>query len=664
MTSSDNKRSRILSILTISILMVSVAAVGFSGHVEAGENDVEFTILHTNDEHSALIPHSPAVDHDPGDAEDPTIGGSARLATAVREAREERDENVLLFNAGDFLGGSAFGWLAPEEGYAVELQLMQEMGYDAVIIGNHEYDYGTDVLADYLIDAGYPEKHEDTTVLASNTEAPAEHPLAQKDLYRDTALFELDGGITLGPFGLIGKDAVEVSAFTDDVEFPSQHETADRMVNKLEEKGADIVVAITHSGVDEDKELAREVPGIDIIVGGHCHTPLYEPIKESDTVIVQARSRLEYLGSLDLAYDTETGNLRVLNQENGRDFLTKIDGRFQPDPDISQSINGHKKGLNELVSEKTHGRYQDVMEVVARSDFTITRDPPMEETPMGNFVTDAMRSVTGNVTGERVDVAIQANGNIRGDIVPGSMPRGALTFSDIVETVGLGYGDDGYAGYPVVSLYLTGEEVRRVLEVAVLLEELMSNSYFLQFSGVRYEYAPDNAVLFTVPFMDLPIPTGRAVTEAELYTGEGIQDSEEYTELEKGDERLYHVVTDSHVLSFLPVIGDMVSSLEVRPKNREGERVHPDDFDLLTVHREDDTELKVWETVVEHAASQPEKDGIPSIPEYYADSSGRMNRTWSFPYVWLIYIILVIAALGTVVLIIRRRKKIDTSEDD
>jgi len=663
----------LFSILTISILITSLTSVNTSGRLRTEDDEINFTILHTNDEHSALIPHSPAVDHDPDNEEDPTKGGFARLATAVEEVREEKDEEVLLFNAGDFLGGSAFGWLAPEEGYAPELHLLQEMGYDAAVIGNHEYDYGTEVLARYLMDAGYPEMHEETAILASNTEAPADHPLAEDDLYRDTALFELEDGVTLGTFGLIGKDAVDVAAYTDDVEFPDQHETARNMVERLEEKGADIIVAITHSGVQEDRELARDVDGIDVIVGGHCHTPLYEPVRESDTVIVQADYVVRYLGVLELAYNPESDELRVVNEENDRDYLIPIDNRFEPDQEISDLVHEYQEHLNDLISEKTGNRFEDLKETVARSDFTLYNEPPQQETPLANFITDGMRLVTGNVTGERVDVAVQANGNIRGDLVPGSMPHseGNISFYEIAETIGLGYGDDGYAGHPMVSFYLTGEEIRRVIELAVLMEELLSDSFFLQFSGVRYEYNPDNAVLFTMPFSDTPIATGRAVTGVDLYTGEGIQpvdeDHEGYTELERGDEELYHVATDRHVLSFLPRFGDMVSRLKVEPKDAQGEVISDEDLDQFIVHRQDGSELKVWETVMEYAASLPEgEDGIPEIPEYYEERSGRINQTWSFPYIWSIYIIIIIAAGGTVLLIRRwkKKKEVDDSKDD
>ncbi len=666
--------NQIFVIIVILIIMTALSSSISYGHFHTAEiEEINFTILHTNDEHSSIIPHSPAVDHDPGNPDDPTLGGFARLSTAINEVRDQKEqdgEQVLLFNSGDFLGGSPFGWLAPQEGVAAELHLMQEMGYDAVTVGNHEYDYGADVLAEYLIDAGYPEEHDKTTVLASNTKPSEDHLLAEKNLFRDTAIFQLEERLTIGVFSLIGEDAVSVAPNTENVTFQDQHEISREMVERLKDQGADIIVALTHSGVKEDNELARDVDGIDIIVGGHCHTALYEPEKVGGTIIVQAGSLVKYLGNLELVYEVETGEVRIRNDDKNSEFLIPIDNRFYPDEHISALVEGYKGELDNLVKEMTYGRFDDILGTVATSDFPIKNHPPSEETPIGNFITDGMRLVTGEVTGERVDIALQANGNIRESIVPGSMPHceGNVSFYDIAEVIGLGYGEDGYAGYPIVSFYLTGDEIRRALETAVLLEEFMSDTYFLQFSGIRYEYNPNNAVLFTIPFMELPIPIGRAVTSAQLYTGDGVQptESEEYIEIEWGDDELYHIVTDSNVLSFLPMVGDLVSRLEVEPKNADGEPIAVENFDEFVVHRDDGTELKVWQTVIEHAASQPEQNGTPHVPEYYTETSDRINQVWSFPYVWLVYIILIITSGVIVIIVYRRRenKKEELPEED
>ena len=626
----------------LTTILVVALLLGIPGNLKSYSGETEelyFCILHTNDMHSELIPHSPAVDYDP-EKEDPTVGGFARLATAVDEIRENKrkeDEPVLLFDAGDFLGGTAFAWLVLN-GYAAELTIMQKMGYDAVVIGNHEYDYDPDVLVQYLLQAGYPEAHQKTLILASNTEAPPDHPLAAWGLYRKTGMFELENGLKIGVFGLMGKEAIQVLGETEDVQFLDEHEAARQAVDELEEQGANVIVGITHSGVDEDRELAREVPGIDVIVGGHSDTALYKPILQGTTIIVQAGHLGMYLGQLELAYNSNTGNVRVRNEEKNSPFLIPIDDSFACDSEIDAMIREYTLILNAHIDEITGGKFDDIMSTVARSDFILSNQPPLSETPLGNFVTDAMRMVAQEVIGKRVDIACQASGCIRTSIFPGTMEHSAgnVSFYEIVEATGMGHGRDGYAGCPIVSLYLTGEEVRRVLEIAILLQEFEGASFFTQFSGLRYSYNPANAVLLTVPFVNLPIPTTRAVTRAELYTGDGIQpvNGEGYIPLERGDERLYHLVTDGYILLFFPLVKDVLPQLAVVPKNADGEPVPPERLGELIVHQADGTELKVWEAVVSYAAAQlPGVDGIPRIPDYYEGVAERINNTWAFPLV-------------------------------
>ena len=651
-------------LLILTTILVVASFLGTPGNLQSDSGETEelyFCILHTNDMHSELIPHSPAVDCNP-EKEDPTIGGFARLATAVDEIRENKmreGEPVLLFDAGDFLGGGPFAWLALN-GSAAELTIMQEMGYDAVTIGNHEYDYGPDVLAQYLLKAGYPEAHQETLVLASNTKAPSDHPLAARSLYRNTGMFELENGLKVGGFGLIGKDAVLVIGETGDVQFLDQHEAARQAVDELKEQGADVIVAISHSGVDEDRELAQDVPGIDVIVGGHCHTALYEPVLQGTTIIVQAGSLGIYLGQLELAYNPNTGEVRVRNEENDRPFLIPIDDSFACHPEIDALAQEYTLDLNAYIEEVTGGEFDDIMSTVAKSDFVLSNVPPFDETALGNFVTDAMRFVAQEFIGRRVDIASQANGNIRNSIFPGTMEcsAGNISFYEIIEATGVGRGRDGYPGCPIAAVYLTGEEVRRVLEITILLQEFMGDSYFLHFSGLRYSYNPTNAVLLTVPFVNLPVPTTRAVTSAELYTGDEIQpvNSEKYIPLKRGDEELYHLVTNAYLLLFLPLVTDMLPQLEVVPKNADGEPVPLDRIDELIIRHADGRELKVWEAVVIYSAQLSGEGGVPQIPNYYAGVAGRINKIWTFPLVgWLLLILAVIVA-GIIYLVIHRRK--------
>ncbi len=626
-------------------LLISVSCPQVRAGDKMGE-EVVFTILHTNDEHSALIPHSPAADYLMEES-DPTVGGFARLASAIEEIRgskERSGEPVLLLSGGDFLGGSAFGWLAPA-GTAAELTLMHKMGYDAAVIGNHEYDCGIEVLVNYLLAAGYPEAHEKTAVLATNTEVPSSHPL--NALYRTTHLLELDNGLTVGLFGLIGKDAILVAHDTGCLSFIDQHKAASEAVDSLQKAGADVIIALTHAGVEEDRSLARAVPGIHIIVGGHCHSTLEEPIIEGVTIIVQAGSLTKYLGCLEVGYSSHTGEVRMRNYENSLPFLIPIDDRFTPNHQIASLVYDYTVKLNRLVEEHTEGRFNHIMDTVMRSDFILSYYPRYEESLVGNFITDAMRIIAGEKTGKRVDVAIQSNGNIRGSILPGTMKhsRDNISFYDLTHAIALGCGEDDYPGYPLVSFYLSGKELWKVLETSVLLSELIGNAFFLQLSGLRYSFNPTNAVLFTLPFVDLPLLTARAVTRVELYTGEGVTFSgdEGFISLKRNDQDLYHVVTDSNNLSFLPLVAGYFPRLKISPKNADGEPVSVEDFSNFII-KDGDRELKVWQAVVEYAAAQPPgEDGLPRIPDHYRAPAGFINRVETFPFLgWLLIALLLL----------------------
>lgn len=638
-------------VLTLTFILAGLGQIS----VQAQPYELYFTILHTNDEHSALVP-SPLIDYDSLEA-NPALGGFARLAQAVHDIREAKSalgEPVLLISGGDYLGGSPYAWLALE-GKAPELTLMQTLGYDVVTIGNHEYDYGPDNLAQYLKAAGYPAANARTALVASNTLPPTGHPLNDVG-FLNTHTQALANGLKIGYFGLIGIDAVNVAPYSEPVEFADQIETAKKAVADLQQQGVDIIIAITHAGEDEDIDLARAVPGIDIIVGGHAHTLLEEPIIEGDTIIVQSGELLKHLGNLELAYNPTTGKVRVRNSETGKPFVLPLDHRIPSHPGMAALVAEYTGALNALIAEMTAGRFTDITETVVWSDFVVTNQPELSETPFGNFVTDAMRLIAEEVTGEKVHLAFQANGVIRGSIQPGSMPwsEGQVSFFDLADLVGLGSGPEGTPGYPMVSVYFTGEEIRRIFEVQVLLAELMGDTYYLQLSGGRVTFDRNRAVLFTVPFLDMPIPTTMAVLSGELYTGQGIQDTEEYIELQKGDQQLYHVVTDYYIAAFLPMVGDMLPSLELILKDKTGNPI--EDLDEAIIYREG-KELKVWEAVLEFAASQPpDSSGNPRIPDYYALASGRLIQEDTLP-LWILLVIVLILLTALIIVVIRAIKR-------
>jgi len=650
--------------LIITALLIAAAVVIIGSAPARAESDVHhFTILHTNDEHSALLPHSPSLDYDP-EGRDPTVGGFARLAGALQTMRGEiaPEEPVLVISAGDFMAGTPFAWLALE-GKAAELDLMQHMGYDLVILGNHEYDYGPDVLTEYLEAAGYPGAHEDTQILSGNAAFPAGHPLVQMQLKMTTVISPAGLDLDIGFFSLLGENAIALSPNADPVQFEEPLQFATKAVARLKEEGADIIVGITHSGLPEDEELAREVAGIDVIVGGHCHTALHEPLRVEDTIIVQAGAHTEYLGCLQLTYDAREDSLTIRDDEPSHPHLLPIDDDIEPCPDIESRIAQYTEAVNRTLAQNTDGIYDDLLQVVAYSSDEISNLPKKKETPYGNLIADAFRWSVQQRTGDRVDFAFQANGQIRGPLLPGNREetRGQLSLYEVLSTMGMGHGPQDEPGYPLVSIYLTGDEVRRVLEISHLLSQIMGDAFFLQVSGLRFSYDPGRAILLQLPVVDQPLPTYRAVLEAERYLGDDPKMSDDFFEpLKRGDEDLYHVVADTFVASFIPMVGDMLPRLEIKPRDSTGHPIQDLNARIIDVRGEP---LTGWRAVADYLQSMPAGDtGVPEVPELYAGSAGRQVeiRTVSL-LVWPISGIFLLAGCAGYVVMRRIRRRRDNT---
>jgi 2',3'-cyclic-nucleotide 2'-phosphodiesterase (5'-nucleotidase family) len=639
--------------LGITILLISF----FMLQQVSGQNK-RFTLLHTSDEHSVLTP-LPSVDYSSAEA-NPSLGGMARLAGLVNQIKRDKgEEPVLLLSAGDFVGGSPFSWLILE-GYSPEIELMREIGYAATTIGNHEFDYGPEKLADYFKRAGYPENHKQLPVFAPNLNIPDGHVLNDIE-FPSSRIFELDNGLAVGVFGLLGNEAYSLAPLAEPVTIFDPVETAQKQVDDLREKGADVVVLLSHSGVTEDRILAEKVNNIDVILGGHDHHQTLIPEELHNTIILHSANYFKYLGMLELEYDIALGKVKMLNQINNTPFQILLDFNVKEDSIIASKIEGYTQKLNAFVSEFTDSAFSNVFDPVMHTDFPVTMHAPLVETTVGNFVTDAMRLETAKVTGEKVDFAIQANGVIRGDILPGTMPwsEGKVSFLDLVTIAGLGSGPSMTAGYPIVSIYLTAEEVHNVFEIAGLLAVMMGDTYFLQVSGVRYSYDPGKAVWLKVPVVDLPVPAYKSLNEVYLYEGEGIQTDDDYVLLDKNSERLYHLVADHYLTSFLPMIGEILPRLKIVLKDKNGNPLEVDE----TIVYDNGREFKVWEAVARHATSfKPGSSGLPEMPAVYKATQGRINKNRGIPlYVWSysgLFFFLAGIGLGIKGLIKRFRKKV------
>ncbi len=645
------KNSLVLLIIAIT---VTALLLGFTAAcVSAAE--IEFTVLHTNDEHSHLIPHTPTMDRQLPPAEDGSRGGMARLAGAVGEIEEELGANrpLFLLNGGDFIGANPFSWLVPA-GAGAELNLMQEIGYDAAVYGNHEFDYGVEILREYMDAAGYPEAGEKLPVLGSNIDAGAEEEVSP--YIRENRILEIEDDLKLGLMGLIGEDAARIAPDTGGLSFETPPEAAEDQVEILKEDGADVIAALTHAGLEEDRDLARAIDGLDIIVGGHSHDLLREPELVGGTLIVQAGAYLSHLGRLDLSYDRAEEDLTVENYE-----LIELDSEVQPAADIEKKVSDYEEMLSVLVEEISGGEFAGSGDPILRSEFALEKEPYAGENPVGNFVTDAMRLEAERVLGESVDIAFQGSGQIRADLYPGG-PDSELSFYDLAATSAFGTGPGDDYGFPLVTAYLRGDELMTLLEVAAFIPRVETDRHFIHFSGLRYSYDPENAVLFTVPGIEFPVLPMRAVADAEIYRGEGRQPpggvgsatDGEYIKPE--EDELYRMVTDAHMLSQISLVEDIIPWANLAPRDEDGNRLDVDNLEQFLIETEEGN-LKTWQTVVGYGRRLEEKEG--GMPNYYSQKGGRIEEVDAASQLAIfIAAVIVISSLMVILLklVLNRRK--------
>ena len=599
------KYSRIIVIVTI--LLFSTASL-------AAEKLL--TIVHTNDMHSHFQGFSPEIDYQPFNiGADKTNGGWARVATVIFKTRQERANPVLVLDAGDFSMGSLFHMLTREE--AFELRLLKAMGYDAITLGNHEFDLKPAGLAAMLQSAkakgGAPQ-----IVFASAIFNPARPELKSlQDAFTGTdvkpyTILERHG-LKIGIFGLFGKSAAEFSPFAKPLTFSDPIETARKMVDILRnQEKVDLVICLSHGGLrdepkfSEDEILPREVKGIDVIISGHSHTKLDQPILVGNTIVVQAWCYGRQAGVLDLVWND--GKVTVKNYKPVR-----IDSTVVADAGIQKMIESFKQKLNTEFLAPLNLSYD---QVIAETRWNLTN--AASESPLGNLLADSIRRAVNLADSDPKDptslvrVAVESNGIIRDDLIRGL--SGKVTVGDLVRTFPMGSGPDQSMGYPLISFYLYGYELKRAMEIVTSIRPLKKNDdYFLQISGLKFEYNPHRM------FFD-------RVTKMEIGSEEEGYQSLDYSQSNK---QLYRVAANIYNAAFLSMVGRFTYSfLEIIPKDKNGKPI--DDMTKALVDADKSKpgvqELKEWISLIDYVKSFKDTDGnsLPEIPEKYSHKLGRI----------------------------------------
>jgi 5'-nucleotidase/UDP-sugar diphosphatase len=585
-----------------------------------------FTILHTNDMHSAFIGMGPAADYTPFTLnDDQTRGGYARLAAAIAKRRAARQGQgpVLVLDAGDYSMGTAFGAATREIGG--ELQIMSRMGYDATTFGNHEFDLGPDGLGQSIgvaATAGHVPQ-----VVASNTDFSKGDPtladlqrLAKAGVVRRHVVIDR-GGMRFGIFGVLGKEAQFYTGGAGAASFTDAIETAREMVKVLREtEKVDVIICLSHGGVQKGKDwrfsdgddvlIARAVPGIDVVVGGHSHTALQEAILVNDrTPVVQTGKEGQNLGELVVTLDG-----RTLTVESYR--LYPIDDTTAGDRAIAGEIETLKKGVTAAVFA-SRGYSIDQPLAVVPQDLPNTFTDIAASTPLANLVTDAFRSAT------KADIGFNANGAMRAGFTRGK--SGVQTVYDVFGVAPLGAGVvDPTAGSALVTAYFTGQELKNMLEFLLVDSPAHPGEYFPRTSGMRFRY-------------DSSRPKFDVVTAIEL--GD-LDRGYRAIDITGKDERLYSLTCSLYLGMVLTAIPKYTKGkLALVPKNKEGQPLtsrvealedpRSSTPDLLPPRGTTDAgslataagtgpvrEIKEWQAIMDYLRRLPvrSKGELPTIP--------------------------------------------------
>lgn len=578
------------------------------------------TVLFTGDLHSKLV----------------NIPQLKFLIEAGRRVAEERGDAVVVVDGGDIAMGTVYNVLFSSS--APELLSLGMSGYDAVCFGNHDFDYGTDALAEMFCSA-------DSVSLACSVRLPAfvnanlkfdnqrlNFALNRLRSCPDTMI--VSNGVKVGIIGSVGEDCFSTIADTSGIKYINQKEAVSRSAAALRERGADYVVLLSHSGTyskdgslkSSDAVLARSLHGmVDVIISGHDHLPLFTPLKVDGVVLGNAGCYGDYLGELRLNGDSTDYCLRRVEFSGGRDSAVAAWIDLQQSKIDSCFRSGFGIGVHDTVAAFSH-------------DFLQMRDS-CGNYPLGNIIAESYRdaaarqyaavcgSTSGSEEGEfsRDDiVAVVPDGTIRSSIL-----AGAVTYADCYEALSLGRDSRGRVGYPLVVVYLYGSELYDVAELTPSIGDYMPDAK-LSFAGLRYSYNSRRLPLCRVK---------------EVFVGKR----------SVSKEKLYPVVGSYYTASLLGLMeGSSFGLLKVTPKDCNGNVVtNLKDCILKDSLGEDLVEWKVFADYLKAYASNDiaaESIREAALAETATDSNDSS--------VWILYATVICAVFAFVVFAIAAIRKL------
>ncbi|MEO5323445.1 5'-nucleotidase C-terminal domain-containing protein [Mesorhizobium sp. CC13] len=476
-----------------AIAALSASAFGYS--VAPSFADYTLTILHINDWHSRIESNnkfeSTCSAEEEGKGE--CIGGAARLVTAIAQERKKLEgQNVLLLNGGDNFQGSLF--YTTYKG-AAEAEFLNQMKFDAMTVGNHEFDDGEDALVPFLEKIQFP-------VLSANVKPNAQSKVG--DRIKPSIVVEV-GGQKIGIVGAVTNDTPEVASPGPNIAIEDDIKNITAEVEKLKAEGVNKIIALTHIGYPREKEMIARIPGVDVVVGGHSHSLLSNTDPKAEgpyptmvdnpegykVPVTQAASYSKYLGEFTVTFD-DNG---VVKEAKGDPIY--LDNSIKPDEAVLARIKELGAPIEEL-------KNKEVAETTDQIDGS-RENCRARECAMGNLISDA---ILDRVKDQGVTIAIQNGGGIRA-----SIDKGVVTMGEVLTVLPF--------QNTLATFQLSGADLRASLE-AGLSEIEEGKGKFPQVAGLKYSFdksvAPNGGRLKSIETMEggawVPLDDAKVYTVA------------------------------------------------------------------------------------------------------------------------------------------------------
>ena len=392
--------------------------------------NIKLLILSVNDTHGYI---SPFVDKNMKESDGKEVGGMAYLASLVREERLKYQGSGLLLNAGDLFQGTPVSNIFKGEPV---VKIMNEMRFDATTLGNNEFDWGMQSLFDVLKEAKFD-------ILCANIESKENFALFS--LIRPYKIYQING-VRIGVIGVITDltPSITVPENVNGLEFKKPADTLKKLIPVVKAGGADIVIVLSHCGFDEDRELAKKVKGIDLIIGGHSHTPVKKPVYVGKTIISQAGCYSEYLSKIVLNYDKDSKKISLLKNESY--LIPVVDN-------ISNIVSFYEKKAQ-----------KDMDQVIGYLNNDLERKSGKIDYPLANFICDIINKKAES------QICFENNGGIRA-----SLNKGEVRMKDAFMVLPF--------ENAIVSMDLTGKDILDIMEKA-----LGSEGRGMQVSGLTIKF--------------------------------------------------------------------------------------------------------------------------------------------------------------------------------